>query len=153
MGENREADELIKRSIMGKLEKLNHKMKRQLARKFQSGSPLSCVQAVSLHYIMSESQNGDVFTKDLEEFLDIKSSSATSLVNYLEKFGYIRREPLETDGRSRRLVLTDRAREIEPELNRTIDQYISGKFVGFTGEELITLEFLLEKMLVNTGGF
>lgn len=147
--ESANKDELTEKSIMGKLEKLNHKMKRQLARKFQSGSPLSCVQAVSLHFIMTESKNGDVFTKDLEEFLDIKSSSATSLVNYLEKFGYIRREPLAEDGRYRRLVLTDRARDIEPELNQTIDDYIYSKFVGFTGEELETLEFLLDKMLAN----
>ena len=151
-GESRGRDELTEKHIMGKLEKLNHKMKRQLARKFQSGSPLSCVQAVSLHFIMTESRNGDVFTKDLEEFLDIKSSSATSLVNYLEKFGYIRREPLAEDGRYRRLVLTDRARDIEPELNQIIDDYISGKFEGFTGEELAVLEFLLDKMMANTSG-
>ncbi len=137
---------------MDKLEKLNHKMKRQLARKFQNGSPLSCVQAVTLHYIMTESQSRDVFTKDLEEFLDIKSSSATSLVNYLEKFGYIRREPLAEDGRYRKLVLTDKAWEIQTELNKTIDNYIYSKFVGFTREELITLEFLIDKMLANTSG-
>ena len=68
-GESRGRDELTEKRIMGKLEKLNHKMKRQLAGKFQGGSPLSCVQAVSLHFIMTESRNGDVFTKDLEEFL------------------------------------------------------------------------------------
>lgn len=140
------------KNIMGKLEKLNHKMKRQLARKFQSGNPLSCVQAVSLHYIMTESANRDVFTKDLEEFLDIKSSSATSLVNYLEKFGYIRREPLAEDGRYRKLVLTDKAWDIRTQLNETIDNYIYSKFVGFTKEELATLELLIDKMLANTSG-
>lgn len=139
----------MEKSIMDKLEKLNHRMKRQLARKFQSGSPLSCVQAVSLHFIMTESAYRDVFTKDLEEFLDIKSSSATSLVNYLEKFGYIRREPLAKDGRYRRLVLTDKAREIEGELNKTIENYIYSKFVGFTREELCELERLLSKMIAN----
>lgn len=155
-GQKRKMDEstelLMEKSIMGKLEKLNHKMKRQLAREFQGGSPLSCVQSVSLHYIMTESRNGDVFTKDLEEFLDIKSSSATSLVNYLEKFGYIRREPLEEDGRYRRLVLTHKAWEIEPQLNETVENHIKGKFAGFTGEELRNLERLIDKMLANTSG-
>ena len=59
---------------------------------------------------------------------------------------------LAEDGRYRRLVLTDRARDIEPELNQTIDDYISGKFEGFTGEELAVLEFLLDKMMANTSG-
>lgn len=29
---------------------------------------------------------------------------------------------------------------------------ISGKFEGFTGEELAVLEFLLDKMMANTSG-
>ena len=140
----------VEKQIMDKLEKLNHKMKRQLARSFQKGFPLSSVQGVSLHFIMTETAKRDVFTKDLEQFLDIKSASATSLVNYLEKLGYIRREPVEEDGRYRRLVLTEKAQEIWPELDQIIEGYIAGKFVGFTDEELATLDRLIGKMLANT---
>lgn len=139
----------VEKNIMDKLEKLNHKMKRQLAKRFQKGSPLSSVQGVTLHYIMTETGKRDVFTKDLEQFLDIKSSSATSLVNYLEKLGYVRREPVEEDGRYRRLVLTEKARDIESELNEIIEEYIADKFVGFTDEELATLNRLIDKMLAN----
>ena len=135
----------VEKQIMDKLEKLNHKMKRQLARSFQKGFPLSSVQGVSLHFIMTETAK-----RDLEQFLDIKSSSATSLVNYLEKLGYIRREPVEEDGRYRRLVLTEKAQEIWPELDQIIEGYIAGKFVGFTDEELATLDRLIGKMLANT---
>ena len=50
------------------------------------------MQGLALHYIIMESQYRDVFPMNLEEFLEIKSSSVNSFINNLEKNGYLRRE-------------------------------------------------------------
>lgn len=84
--------------LMEQFDKLNRKMLRHFASYF-SDFRLTCVQGVVLRYIIVESERRDIFPKDLEEFLGIKGSSVTSLINNLEQGGYLRRESLESDGR------------------------------------------------------
>ena len=81
-----------------------------------SDSELTCIQGIVLHYIIVENDRRDVFPKDLEEFLGIKGSSVTSLINNLEQGGYLRRESLESDGRYKKLVLTEKTREMQEDI-------------------------------------
>ena len=64
--------------LMGKFDKLTRMMRRYFMRQF-SDMPLTGIQAHVLHYIMMESGRKDVFTKDLEEFLDITPGSMSVL--------------------------------------------------------------------------
>ena len=115
----------------------------------ENPTPLTDTQAIVLDYILEESKKRDVFAKDLETFFGIKASSVNSIVNYLEKAGFIRRESLPDDRRLKRLVLTARAREVEPWLLEVIYNSIMDVFAGFTEEELQNLKSLMEKMKVN----
>ena len=112
-------------------------------------TPLTDTQAIVLDYILQESRMHDVFAKDLEAYFGIKGSSVNSMVNYLEKEGFVSREVLPEDNRLKRLVPTDRAREIEPWLLETIHYSIVDTFAGFTEEEMQDLKSLMEKMRVN----
>ena len=55
----------------------------------ENPTPLTDTQAIVLHYIMFESRKRDVYAKDVESYFGIKASSVNSLVNYLERAGYI----------------------------------------------------------------
>ena len=53
----------------------------------------------------------DIFQKDVEEAFHITRSSVTSVVQLMEKRGYIIREPVPYDARLKKLVLTGQGRE------------------------------------------
>ena len=112
-------------------------------------TPLTDTQAIVLHYILFESRKRDVFGKDLESYFGIKASSVNSIINYLETAGYVRREPVKEDRRLKKLVATERAREIETWLMEIIHYGVVDIFAGFTEEEMQELKSLMEKMRVN----
>ena len=136
------------KKLMEKFDKLNRKMLRHFAGYF-SDSPLTCVQGLVLHYIIVEAERRDVFPKDLEEFLGIKGSSVTSLINNLEQGGYLHRESLESDGRYKRLVLTEKTRGMQEEILRRVDDYISSMFSGIAEENLKIFEDVILLMSQN----
>ena len=112
-------------------------------------TPLTDTQAIVLHYILFESRKRDVFGKDVESYFGIKASSVNSIINYLEVAGYVRREPVKEDRRLKKLVATERAREIEAWLMENIHYGVVDIFAGFTEEEMQELKSLMEKMRVN----
>lgn len=134
--------------LMAKFDKLNRKMRRYFD-SFFTGMPLTSIQALVLHYIIVESKNRDIFTKDLEEFLGIKGSSVTSLVNNLVRGGYLHRESLADDGRFKKLVLTEKTRGIEEEIVKRVTEYMKSMFVGIQEEDLKVFESVVQKMTEN----
>ena len=115
----------------------------------ENPTQLTNTQIIVLDYILVESRTHDVFAKELEEYFDIKGSSVNSVVNYLEKAGYISRETLPEDRRLKRLVPTKSAREVEPWVLDRIHCSIVDCFAGFTEEEIQEFKSLLSKMRVN----
>ena len=134
--------------LMAKFDKLNRKMRRYFD-SFFTGMPLTSIQALVLHYIIVESKNRDIFTKDLEEFLGIKGSSVTSLVNNLVRGGYLRRESLADDGRFKKLVLTEKTRGIEEEIVKRVTEYMKSMFVDIQEADLKVFEAVIQKMTEN----
>lgn len=137
------------KKLMEKFDKLNRKIRRCFDGYF-SDTPLTSIQGLTLHYIIVESRYRDVFPKDLEEFLEIKGSSVNSLINNLEKNGYLRRENLSEDGRYKKLVLTDKTREIQDDIVSRVTAYMKNMFVGIPEEDLLVFERVITKMASNT---
>ncbi|MFR3226613.1 MAG: MarR family winged helix-turn-helix transcriptional regulator [Blautia massiliensis (ex Durand et al. 2017)] len=136
------------KDLMEKYDKLNRKMHRYFSSYFV-GTPLTSIQALVLHYIIMESKTRDVFPKDLEVFLEIKPSSVTSLINNLERNGYLRRESLADDARYKRLVLTDKTLAIQDEILRRIHDYMESMFTGISDEDLKVFEKVILQMTEN----
>ena len=132
--------------LMEKFDKLNRKMRRCFASYF-SGTSLTGIQGLTLHYIIVESQYRDVFPMDLEEFLEIKGSSVNSLINNLEKNGYLRRE---RDGRYKKLILTDKTYAVKDEIVSRVAAYMKDMFVGVSEEDLAAFDRVITKMAQNT---
>ena len=87
--------------------------------------------------------------EDLEEFLEIKGSSVTSLLNNLERNGYLRREPLAEDARYKRLVPTKEAYSLRGEVDRRVMAYMHGVFAGLGEEELACFQSVVKRMSQN----
>ena len=117
------------KKLMEQYDKMNRKMQRHFSSYF-SDSQLTSIQGIVLHYIIVEKDRGDIFPKDLEEFLGIKGSSVTSLINNLEQGGYLRRESLESDGRYKKLVLTEKTKGMQEDIMKRVYDYIHSMFMG-----------------------
>ena len=105
--------------LMEKFDRLNRKMRRYFDSFFPEPT-LSSVQALTLHYLIVETENRDVYPKDIEEFLEIKGSSVNNLINNLERNGYLRRESVSHDGRYKKLVLTEQTRTMQADITERI---------------------------------
>ena len=126
--------------------------KSQLIRYFDSffaDTSLTSSQATVLYYIMTSPSDVDIFPKDLEIYLDLKKPSVTSLLNYLEQDGYIRREDVPYDGRCRKLVLTEKSKEMQEDILNRIASYRTSVFKGISQEELAVFDKVLLKMIKN----
>jgi DNA-binding MarR family transcriptional regulator len=81
--------------------------------------------------------------KDLEEFLNLKGSSVTSLMQGLERNGFIERAGSETDGRRKVLSLTDKARELVNQMDLVFEATDNQLQEGMSEEEKMTFRLLL----------
>lgn len=83
---------------------------------------------------------------ELAELAGITKQSMASLVDYLEKYRYVKIEPDPADGRAKRVRLTKRGEAVQKEamrLSHEVEQYWAG-LVG--KKEFATLRGLLEKL-------
>lgn len=77
-------------------------------------TPVQC-RVISYLYHHSDTQ---VFQKDIESFFHIARSTATGILQLMEKNGYIERQPWPLDGRQKLLVLTEQGRAVEIETSQ-----------------------------------
>lgn len=110
------------------------------------GIDMPSTQARILGYIYRESLNNDIFQKDIEEEFDIRRSTATNILQLLEKSGYIERVNVVHDARLKKIVITDKGIGIHEELLKAIISYEDSLTSIYTKEELDTLLFLLNKL-------
>lgn len=95
--------------------------------------------------------NKEIFQRDIETEFSIRRSTATTMLQTMEKHGLIKRVAVEYDARLKRIIPTDIALErhkiFEYEVNRVEESILS----GITAEEANTLCRLLEKIRKNLG--
>ena len=102
----------MKRDCGAWINVLSHKVKKRLnARLADLG--VNGMQSRVLHYILERTQEGSVFQKDLEEAFGLSRSTTTGMLQGLERDGLLRRESVPYDARLKRLVPTQRARELD----------------------------------------
>jgi len=106
---------------------------------------LSNQQARILMYLSKHNIRGqkNVKRKDLEQFLNLKGSSVTSLMHGLEKNGFIERTDSEKDGRRKELALTDKAKKLIEEMELIFEATDNQLQEGMSEEEKMTFRLLL----------
>lgn len=134
--------------LMEEFDRLNRRMRRYFDSFFPEPT-LSSIQALTLHYIIVESENRDVYPKDIEEFLEIKGSSVNNLINNLERNGYLRRESVSHDGRYKKLVLTEQTRSMQADISERVTTYMKGMFAGIPEQDLLVFEAVISQMAKN----
>ena len=94
---------------------LHNLLRRQMAcmtEKTANAANVTGMQAMIVHHLIIHEKQGDIFQKDLENAFQMRRSTATGILQLMEQHGIIRREPVEHDGRLKRLVLELQLRQI-----------------------------------------
>lgn len=111
-----------------------------------SGQGVTPFQSHILAFLDREGENGPVFQRDLERRFDIRRSTATGILNLMEKNGLILRRPVEEDKRLKELVLTGRATQLLQVVRQHLDAAENRLSSSLTGEEKTELLRLLDKL-------
>lgn len=112
---------------------------------------LTGIQNAVLSFITEEQQvkQRDVYQRDVEKQFEIRRSTATAILQRLEKDGYLIREPVPGDARLKRIVLTEKAAQAQKILCKVIREFDAGIVAGLSEEEIETLVSLLGRIRKN----
>jgi DNA-binding MarR family transcriptional regulator len=98
---------------------------------------------------LSRNRDTDIFQRDVEAQFRIRRSTATGILQLMEKNGLIERLPVEHDARLKKLVMTQKAIHRRENVVRIIRELEAKAESGLTDTELQTFRALLRKIRTN----
>ena len=127
-----------------------HQLKVALDASFEDAA-LNGLQARILCFIEKKDMAGNcVYQKDIEAEFKIRRSSVSSVLDTMEKNGYVIRKQTQQDARLKQLVLTEKAKKMSQQHRDAIDRFEENLVKNMTEQETETLKYLLNKVLGNT---
>lgn len=134
-----------------KINTISHLIKRGMDMKNESANipELTRSQVWVIKYLSEECKNVDIYQRDLEKAFNIRRSTATGMLQLMEKKGLIRRLPVPHDARMKKLVLTDYAIQISERMEKNIDTMEETMRKGITEEEIKVFSAVCSKIMKN----
>lgn len=132
------------------INQLSHQIKRRMNARL-TGMGVTGVQGRVLHYIIDHYREQPVFQKDVEEAFRLRRSTATGILQLLEKSGLIRREGVPYDARLKSLVPTEKADAIYGEMRACIHETETLLTRDIAPEQLEVFLQVIKRMSDNLG--
>lgn len=107
---------------------------------------ITSIQARIIGFIYRESSKRDIFQRDIEEEFDIRRSSVTSVLQLMEKNGYIIRESVCEDARLKKLLLTEKGSEIQKRVHDSINKFERTLRAELSDSEMDTFINLINRL-------
>ncbi len=107
------------------------------------------MQARVLLYLMHVEQEKDVNQKELEKEFRIKGSTVNGIVERLEEKGLLTRAYEQSDGRCRKLTVTEKGRQLQKNMYQSIEKTERLMVDGFSQEDAAKTKDLLLRMIEN----
>lgn len=136
-----------RRNIGAKVQKLSHLMV-QLKNRRMEHIGLTQQQANVINYLYNNPER-DIYQKDIAAHLALKNSSVTSLINNLEKNGFVIKVADENDARHKKIVLTQRACSEHLVCLDYVNAIEDRMMAGMTDEEARLFNDLLRRAISN----
>ena len=99
---------------------------------------------------LSRQSDKEMFQRDIEHEFFIQRSTATVLLQRMEKRGLLYRQSSTTDARQKSVYLTDKSRNLETEINQFMNHQQKVLEENFSSAEIATFEKIL-KFYANGG--
>ena len=121
---------------------------RTRAEKYSIRPDLTTAQARAIGFIerIEESENRGVIQRELAEVTRTSAASVSSLIDGLEKNGYVERRPSEHDVRRKELHVLPKGRGLTADFDRQIDESEKELLAPLTAAERQTLLDLLTRL-------
>ena len=91
----------------------------------------------------------ETFQKDVEKAYEIRRSTATGILQLLEKKGYVKRQSVSGDARLKKLVLTAKAVEVHDQIIARIERFEEQISEGISEEEKVVFFRIVDQMKKN----
>lgn len=139
------------RYLVFKMKSLNNEIKRILDRSAIAGNTenLTGMQYAMLGFINNSQKYGDVFQKDIEAEFNIRRSTASAMMAFLENNAYITRESVPGDARLKKITLTDKGKKVDHFAKENIKRVEQRLVHGIDKDELERFYETLNKILEN----
>lgn len=98
---------------------------------------------------LCEHRDRDIFQRDIEEEFHIRRSTATRIMQLMERNGLITRESVEHDARLKKIVLTEKALAMHRHILDSTGQLEAELTEGLTQSELEGFFVVMNKMKDN----
>lgn len=144
-------EEQLKGIHMGRLiQVLSHQMKRKsCVNSMINDDGLTTMQKHVLKFLLLETLHKVVYQKDIEEEFQIRKSTATGMLQLLEKNGFIVRESEKKDARLKRIIPTKKAEALRPSILAHIRQSETQLTTDISEADVLTCKKVLCQMLYN----
>ncbi len=129
-----------------------HKLSRQLKRRLDikvAKYGVTGVQCDMIRYIYKKSKEKNVFARDIEKKFDIRRASMAGILQNMEKNELIKREDIDSDGRLKRIVLTQKALKLRKIIEKEIAKLEDKAMQNIKEDEIIKFIEIAEKMSKN----
>lgn len=134
------------RTVLYSVKSLSNKIKYLLE---NLSLPLTGMQHAIIYFVSDTSKQPEYFQKDIEMEFNISRSTASGLLKRMEKNGLLLRETAESDTRLKKIILTDKALEVNQSAAEEILELESKILTGVTQEELTAFFQVIEKVNQN----
>ena len=128
---------------------LSNQMKRRNAAEPMEDDGLTTMQKHVLKFLLLETLHKVVYQKDIEEEFQIRKSTATGMLQLLEKNGFIVRESEKKDARLKRIIPTKKAEALRPSILAHIRQSETQLTTDISEADVLTCKKVLYQMLYN----
>lgn len=127
---------------------VSNQIKRQLDGVISQDS-ITGMQGRFLHFILSRSAEQDVFQKDLEEEFNLRRSTATGILQLMEKGGLLYRKSVDYDARLRKIVVTEKGEQQKAQVEESIRILEERLRRGISKADLAVFFHVMEQMSKN----
>lgn len=105
-------------------------------------------QILIIGYIL-DNMDREVYQKDLEQALNLRRATISDVLQRMEKKGLVKREINSNDIRSKRILLSDTAKEFFMDTTNRMKNLETVAIKGISDEELENFSNVIEKMIKN----
>ncbi|MDY4971346.1 MAG: MarR family transcriptional regulator [Lachnospiraceae bacterium] len=130
------------------IKKLSNLIKKQIDR-LSAESGLTGFQGYLMGYLIREGARRDLFQRDVEKHLEISRASVTSILQLLEKNGFIRRESVKTDARLKKIAVTEKGYQANDRILNSLDRLESNLTKGISPGEMEVFISVMERIKKN----
>ena len=121
----------------------------QIKRVFDTTTGRCGTQVRILNFVLVSYPDREIYQKDIEEELNMRSASVSTLLKKMEAQDFIRRERVSYDDRLKKILLTRHTVEMKEQVERHVALLEKRLTAGIGEEELRVFSDVLERMQEN----